>query len=477
MKVWLLLGIFVYLGYLGLQATTQSEKITAGSVEPDSAERADRFEGAEEESHFASRKTTFDRLSFLNGDVLSGLLVSADAEEGLAWVHPYVEEPIRFKLGPLREVKFKGPFPDDALEGLARVRIRNGDEYRGQILRMDEDSLFLDTPYAGEVEIAVPMIVSLHPQAAASEVYRGPIDLEVWTTSLDAENTGWALRKKALYYEGSSGESLGKRFEDIPDRAEIALDLAWRSDLQFTINFWADELKNSTENYSLMLQRGYVRCYRNSRQHGRQDLGNSRVQSLQAKSEARIRLFLNREEKELALMINDKLVKKWVDYFEGEVSGDVLQFLASGNIPVKIENLVIREWDGSFEKENEEKVIEDRDLLILGNGDQFSGEVLSISDDTLRFKTDFAELPIPLDRIVQVNLAMAHSAEPRRLAGDVRLVFPTRERVTLKLDSLTDGSFRGRSETTGEVMLRTRFVSGLILNPYDERHLTDDKAW
>ena len=477
MKVWISVSIFLCLGCLGLQAATESEGLDAESVAPESAEGSKRLEEPEGQDPGAARETAFDHLSFLNGDALSGELVSADAEEGLAWAHPHVEEPIRFELAPLREVRFTGSFPDDALEGLARVRISNGDAYRGKILRMDEDSLLLDTPYAGEIEIAVPMIVSLHPQAPTPEVYSGPINLEEWTASRDAESTGWALRKKAFYYEGSSGESLGKRFEDLPDRAEIALDLAWRGNLQLYINLWADGLKNNNENYSVMLQRGYVRCYRNSRQHGRQDLGNTQVLSLQTTSEARIRLFLNREEKEVALMINGELVKKWVDYFEGEISGDVLQFQASGNIPLKIENLVIRKWDGSFGKEQKETAAAGRDLLILGNGDLFSGEVLSIADDTLRFKTDFAELPIPLDRIVEAKLAMAHRAEPRRLAGDVRLVFPSGERVTLKLASWKEGSFRGRSETTGEITLHTRFVSGLILNLYDERSETDEKAW
>lgn len=478
MKFWISLCVFVCPGFLRIPAQIQLEDLVMEEVNVEPPQGENGVEGPEGEDHGTSRREgrTSDQLSFLNGDALSGEMVSAEADEGLSWTHPHVKEPIRFAWAPLGEVKLKGPFPVGELEGLARVRISNGDEYRGRILSMDGETLRLETPYAGEVSLAVPMIVSLEPRATSAGIYRGPNDLEEWTASRSGEHTGWALRKNALYYEGNSNETLGRRFEDLPDRAEIAFDLAWRGNLRFYVNLWAEDTKNNNESYSVMLQNGYVRCYRHSNDHGRQDLGNAQVQSLSRLSEARVRLLLNREAKELTLIINGELVKRWKDHFDGEIAGDALQFRASGNTPVKIEHLVVRKWDGNFGEE-EGPNAEDVDLLILGNGDLFSGEVLGIANEILRFKTDFAELPIPLDRIAEVDLAMADRAEPRRRAGDVRVVFPTEERVTLELASWKEGRLRGRSETTGEVTLQTRFVSRLTLNPYEERGESDDEAW
>lgn len=477
MKTRLAIGILACMGVYSLPAQIQLQDLVVEAEEAaDAALDDERIEGPRGGDHGTPPAPVSETLTFLNGDFLTGELISADAAGGVTWRHPHAKDPIRFGLEALQEVALKGPFPTRELEGLSRVRLSNGDEYRGRILSMDRETLRLESPYAGEISLAVPMIVSLQPRATASGIYEGPNNREEWTSSRGGKNTQWKFLKNALYYDGSSNESLGREIEDLPDQAEIAFDLAWRGNVQFYVMLWADDPKKVKDHYQIMLQHGYVRCYRHSNDHGRNDLGNTQFRSLRSLADARVRLLLNREAKEITLLINGELVKKWTDHFDGEISGDSLVFRSQGNTPMKIENLVVRQWDGSLDEENGKSAGE-RDLLVLGNGDLFSGQVVDIVNEVMRFKTDFAELPVPLDRIAALELAMEERAEPRRRAEDVQLVFPTEERITLALNSWKNGRFQGRSETTGDINLETRFVSQLILNPYDERRDSDDEAW
>ncbi|GEM_PF-886167 len=478
MKFYHYLGIAFFGGSTLLYGQIQLEGLVIEEPADENSAQAEPVVEAPKGHDHGQRKpgAVADRLTFLNGDTLHGTLKTI-GEEGVTWGHTDVKDSILFGPSNVREVKLKGPFPEQELGALTRVSLTNGDDYRGKVLSMDSETLMLDTPYGGRISLASAMIQSLSPTAESRSLYQGPNGMDDFIISQNHGNMGWEYKNNSLYYKGNTNEMLGLPLPNFPDMASIEFDIEWRGNLQFYMMFWAQDPKNQNECYTIMLQSHYIRCYRQSNKHGRNELGNANLNHRRHNlGKSSLRLLLNREEKEMYLFMNGEMIKKWTDQFDGKVSGDAFAFRALGNSPMKLNNMVIREWDGKIETERQGEAGAN-DMLLLTNGDTFSGKVIGIQDNVLRFETDFAELPIPINRVNTLTFAQATRAEPRRRATDVRVYFPNEERITLSLQRWAEGNMTGRSETTGDVALESRFVSRVVMNPYDERNKDQEDEW
>jgi len=465
--------------FLWAQIQIEMADVVVEEAEAADAENAEGVEAPESRDHGsgdAAKGPESDRLFLLNDDRVSGELVRMDAETGVTWAHPDVEGPVVFGLENLGYVEFSGSFAGDPLESLTRVELTNGDAYRGTVVRMTAEELVLDTPYAGEITLAPSMVRKLEPRSGSLALYEGPGGADEWIVNKNHGQGHWKYRKGALYSDNHN-QVAGLALDDFPDKASIEFDLAWRGNPQIHIVVWSQSTTDANEDgYAVMLQNSYVRCYRYSNQRGRQDLGNSHFDMLRQINQARVRLLLNRKEKEIMLFLNGEMVKTWRDQVDGKIVGDAVLLQSSTNSPMKVENMVIREWDGEL-TQSEDKAAGDQDLLMLTNGDKFSGSLLGIEAGLFRFKNDFADFEVPVDRVDRVNLAPDTRMEPRLNAGDARVRFPTGEEVTLKVGVVGDGVLTGSAEATGEVTLRTEFVTRLTFNPYDERHEKDEDTW
>lgn len=424
----------------------------------------------------AGTRLDTDRLHFLNGDRLSGDLLRIDTETGLVWRHPDAAEPVSFGLDNLKRVEFRRDAGGAPLAQLTRVTLTNGDQYRGTILRMDASTLLLDTPYAGDVTVRAAMIESIRPDSESLAVYEGPNSLEEWVVH-DKGNGGWTYKNQALYAD-KHNQIVGLDFETFPDLASVEFDLAWRGNPQLNLHFWSETVKKpGQETYTLMIQNSYVRLYRNSNKRGRDDLGNTNVNQLRNLGDARVKLLLNREAKEILMFLNGEMVKSWKDPVKGDVDDDAFLLQSSGNSPMKISNIRIGAWNGKLENGTEESN-ERQDLLRLNNGDKFSGTLAEIEAGVFRFQTDFASFDIPVDRVDEIRFGNATRETPRLRERDALFYFTTGEHVTLDLASLENGSLSGSSEAVGTISVRADFLREMTLNPYDERREDEeDGAW
>jgi hypothetical protein len=435
-------------------------------------------EAPHENDHGTGTVLKEDRLTFINDDTLQGSLHSILGGESITWVSPAAKAPIEFSPETVLSVKLKGPFATNEISSLPSIRLTNGDTYRGKIVKMDAENLILETPYAGEIQLKTPMVDSISPTSETGSVYEGPKSIEEWEVDNNGNNQeSWTYSKEALYYKGNSNASVGLDLEGLPDMARIEFEVAWKGNLQLYTLLWADKTKNSRNNYTIMMQHSYIRAYRYSNDQGQLDLGNAQMNEMRTWDKAKIQFFLNRKEKEIYLFMNGQLVKKWVDaQQENEITGNALQFRASGNTTTRIKGITVRVWDGKLESKKSGEMGE-LDILLLKNGDSFSGTLLGIESDVVNFKTDFAELPIPIKRISDINRGKTNRAEPRKRSGDVVLTFPTDEKVTLDLAKWSQGQIQGSSETTGDVTIQTRFISQIQFNPYDEKIAEKSSDW
>jgi len=417
-----------------------------------------------------------DLLHFLNEDRLSGELVRMDTENGLVWKHPDAREEVVFGTTNLKSIRLKVEDAEQSdLMSLPRIELTNGDQIRGRIIQMDNETLVIDSPLGGILNFRSDMVRTLRPEVVSSTLYSGPNSLEEWMQN-NRGGQQWVFEDNALFSDAHN-QILGMEIADFPDKSSLEFTLEWKGNVSMQVGFWGRDPKNVNQNcYTLAIQNGYLRCYRNYNKIGRNDLGNAQVRNLMNDQKIHIKLLLNREKKEVLVLFEGNLVARWIDTFDGKIVGDAIIFASMGNNPAKITEIEVRKWDGSFDMDAVEKP-KKLDELVTVNGDIFVGQLQKIEADLLYFKNDFAEFQVPLERISEITMAKGTRSVPRLQAGDVEIFFANQERITLELQSLDETRFVGFSEATGDVELLKRYFAEIRMNPYDERHTVKEEGW
>lgn len=408
-----------------------------------------------------------DRMEFLNGDLLSGTLVSLAPKE-LVWHHPDVEGDLRFAATNLKSIELHSLPPVRPAADLVQVGLTNGDTLRGKIVEMDGEKLVLDTVYAGQMTIRRPMLASLRPAEATGDVcYSGPNSLEEWTRGNNKD--AWEFRNGALYSVQGNG-SLGKDVK-LPDRARIDFELSWQGQPYFTISLFADNLESYYgPGYQLAMQGNYVSLNRRTKGSSN-GLGGYHAPVLQTKRKAQVSVRVDRKGKTLALLMDGALVQQWTDPAGLDDGGAGIVFYVNQN-QHRIRNLRVMPWDGKIDQvsgEEEETPATQEDQIQFANGDRVTGDLLGIKDSEATVKSPYAELKIPLERIVLATFQEEKQERARRNAGDVQGLFRDGGQVTLNLLGLKDGTLQGESENFGKVEVNVGAFSRLRTNIYDER--------
>ncbi len=407
-----------------------------------------------------------DRLEFLNGDLLSGKLVSL-APEGLVWHHADVEGDLRFLPVNLKAIELRTPPPVQLPPNLVQVGLTNGDSLRGQVVEMDADKLILNTVYAGRLTIRSPMLANLRPAETVGEVcYTGPNSLDEWVRGNNQE--GWEYKNGALYSIQGNG-SLGRDVK-LPDRVRIDFELAWQGQAFFTLSLFTDKLDSYYgPGYQLAMQGNHVSLNRRTRGSSN-GLGGHHVPLLGGTRKAEISVRADRKAKTVALLMDGALIQQWTDPAGLDEGGTGIVLFVNQNRH-RLRNLRVLPWDGKIEQAGDEEkaVASAEDQIQFANGDRVTGEVLAIRDGEATVKSPYAELKIPLERIVLLTFREANRERARRNAGDVQGLFRDGGQITLNLVGLRDGLLEGESENFGQADIRIGAFSRLRVNIYDER--------
>ena len=418
-----------------------------------------------------------DTLVFLNGNKLVGELDSVN-EETLEWIHPDVKDPIMFSLDNIEHVHLNVDRQAEAeLRALPKITLTNGDTVRGEILEYDAERLLLDSPVMGPVDMDARMVDSIAPQAVSSSLYEGPTLDDSWTfESLRGNDETWFFHEGALYARDRD-LSAKLALEDLPDQVSISMDLEWKGALNFTLGFWGQNTNNPNTNaYALSLQNTYIRVYRSYQNAGRNNFFNQHMQDLFKEGKTSLTLFLDQPNQKFILLLDGKIIGQWKDHLEGVMLGNEFLMYTQSVATIRASNIRIDPWDGELELD--EDVDENsQDRMTTTTGDSFSGELLSILDNTASFRNEFAEFTVPIDRVSHIAFSSDSRATPRLMAGDVQLLTLNGEAVTLKLNQLENGVMQASSETTGDVQVALEYFAGIRFNLYDERHNEEQFSW
>jgi hypothetical protein len=426
-----------------------------------------------------AEKAKPDKLEFLNGDVLSGRLITL-TPESLVWSHGDVETDIQFAPKNVRDIGLHTPVPVAAAADEVTVGLTNGDTLRGKVVEMGADTLVLDTTYAGQLTVRSKMVASMRPSKPVGEVfYSGPNSMEEWVRGNNQD--AWEFRNGALYSRQGNG-SIGKDVK-LPDRARIDFDLAWQGQAYLTVSLFSEQLESYYgPGYQLSLQGNYVSLNRRTKGSSN-GLGGHHAPVLSSKRKAEVSIRVDRKGKTVALLMDGTMVHQWQDPVGLDAGGGGIVFYVNRNLH-RIRNLRVLPWDGKIEqasdREEEEEAASAEDQVQFANGDKVTGELLSIKNNEVTVKSPYAELKIPLERIVLISFREEDRERARRNAGDVQGVFRNGGQATMALTELKGGVLRGESENFGKAEFQIGAFASLRVNIYDERQEAkedEDEDW
>ncbi len=399
-----------------------------------------------------------DALHLAGGDRLHGRFEGYTAASGLTWRHPAGLAPLQFAPGSLDRIEWQ---PKLGAEGGANmwVALANGDLLRGKLVAYTPKQTVLETP-AGRFAFDSAAVRALGPLAqGGGQGFNGIGREEDW---------------KLLKVDGNHGTMKladGKMVlsENPVVVREAVFGQKFRLELEFEgtkgvpiLGFLLDtdeEAKITARQcsfYAVICRGGGAEVMRISPKEGRGNAGDFQPLGqldFQFKPDTnRLAVAVDAEARTMAFFLNDQPI--------GEVK-DPAPFLTGKHLVLgnshdgvlTITGLSLSGGQFASGGVNIKTPATATDHLLLANQDQTSGQLLFIRDGKASFKTEFAILEIPLERIA--SLGLSHPPLPAKPADDggavpdARIFFQDGTCLTLRLASVKAGKVTGCSPVLG----------------------------
>ena len=219
----------------------------------------------------------------------------------------------------------------------------------------------------------------------------------------------WEFDNGSFISKGT-GYVIGKELK-WPPMASVDFDLEWERDIALDVMLCTDRLHSvSYQNaYLLRLTGGPSYLYRNT-SAGEGDLQTTSLGSGNpawgSARKAHVSIRVDRRTATIVLIVNERLVRKWVDRAGFAGKGSVLQFNPRTDSRMAIHNLRISEWNGRLPKAGPSVGQSGaQDALQLHKGEQLTGQILTVDQGKLNLKSDFGPISIPLGKIANISFA------------------------------------------------------------------------
>lgn len=457
-----------------------------------------------------------DQLQFLDGSFLLGSLHSIDAEHEVRWRHPGAKLALEFTFTNLHQVRFGHERPA-MTNGPATCRFRftNGDEVLGELIALDEDTLDLDTWFAGRLRAPRKALQSVTVMTGGySTLYDGPTSTNGWKIGGNPAVVGanrvvlagglinfdpnliingrvaaqagqaavptnsWVFHNGAFY--SMAVGSLGRDFK-LPPQSRIEFDVAWKGTPSLRFALYTDALDqfDYSSGYQLYLSSSYIYMMRRAGANVAGAVMPSttvRLPTMTQKNRIHFEFRCNNEKGTVALFADGVLVQEWKDS-GGPMPGRGISFYSQrSDLALRISNLRVSAWDGRNDEPAPAALAQETTVLLV-NGDRVSGKLGAIKDGRMSFETPQAKLNVPLQRAVQIHLACDGTNTPPHAAAEVQASLHGGEKVSLQLEKWEDGKAHGTSAVFGKVSLNPQWVRQLLFNPHRPRLAADEFAF
>ena len=416
--------------------------------------------------------TRNDSLSFLAGDQLYGELLTID-KGLLTWRHAESDQPLQFKMDRLELMHLSES--NDMMPSENLIQLSNGDVIPCQIVELNKDVAVITTWFAGEMKISRPMIKSIRFGEKNDKLILARMPKNERQMKKDWKVTGtWA-------YDNEHMVSTQKGYisRDMPSTEKLMMSftLERTGNSNAEIFLCADPEKGTSSSaYVFRFNQNYVNCYVKEEGGRSRYFGNLYYNdSGESASALDVKIYADKQAHQFHLVVNGnplQVVRPNKSSKRPKFNGLVIS--SSSSQIMKISKLLVKKWDGSLELDLESKAKAEsddmHDKITFTNADAVSGELITIINGEATFKTDFATMTIPLDRMASMLFADTNLARSRREKGDVRGVIGDGSGgMTFQLIDYKEDTLHIKSENFGEAKLSRKLFSDLQFNIYKKK--------
>ena len=242
-----------------------------------------------------------DLLRFINGDQLHGSFQGIKPGALALWQRPDLTAAGEFKSAQIQKIILRAGRPEKSNESLAHVALINGDRIPGTLIALDDETLTVDTTFAGVMHLPRKLVGMVAPMPLGGRVlFHGPYSEDGWlminsefpdgipapatadedkdkdkpdkpdkdkdkadkavvedaNAAADDEGGGeeegkakpvsktaiprWDFSGAAWYWSQKHGATALLRKSIMPDRSILRFNLAWRNRLMVCLAFHAD---------------------------------------------------------------------------------------------------------------------------------------------------------------------------------------------------------------------------------------------
>lgn len=421
---------------------------------------------------------------FSNNDVLTGSLESITPER-LLWNSPLLDRPSSFFTGRVLDVSLTPALPEETHDHETTVTLTNGDTIRGQLASVTDETVSLDTWFAGRMNFNRLMVSGVKVEQRAAFLYRGPTGMDGWQQSADPPV--WSYQRSAFRSSGSGGIA---RADVLPEECAVTFDTAWRGDsIRLRVIVFSDDATtdNPSSGYELSFQRGSIHLRNCKTQNF---IGSAQSRVLMESDKARVEIRASAKNSRVALLINDQIIEVWNDPEAGQNHpGRGLHFISGSALPLRVSNIGVAHWDGVIDQIPEPRAglnrrfgfrdmgmdeeaapaaedQPDEPRMELANGDSLAGEVSSIDHGIITVKSPLGEIKLPVSRLRTVALKSVEAERAKRRNGDIRAWFHDGTSIVFRLESSGDGTLTGSSQNFGTATFSTGAFNRIEFNIY-----------
>ena len=416
-----------------------------------------------------------EHVQLLNGDVFRGEFKGFNEKGELLWDHPAIEPEMRINPAQLAKLNL-GSSGIERKSHNGLVRLINGDKFIGEVHSLNKDKLVLNTWYGKKITLNRDSVQTLIPgQTRTDALYSGPTtnDLKDWKFS----GTGtykWTFKDGGFQSNGSSA-NVGRLFSEIPKSTKVEFDYQWSSGSpSIYVSVLTDNLASYSSGncYSIRISSTSMYVYRYSKVDGR--LSSSRLTPSsvvhrfnRALLKSHIAVCVNLSKKTIAILVDGRMAGSFRDNSGRPVDllGKGIAFHSRSSIPSRISNISISKWDGALPNTstNASTTTKD-DYVMFNNEDTISGRLVGIEEGTMKFKTEFAELPIPLNTVSHIHLAKEHLRNPVISSKSVRAILIDDIRITGEIQSWEEDKVILKSPVFGEATFNPKAFKTIEFN-------------
>lgn len=381
-----------------------------------------------------------DRITLKNQDLFFGKVMAL--KDGLIEVStPHSDAPLKVLNKDLVELNFADTDKGELQKNSQVLNLKNGDSFPGEVVALSDADLTFNTWFAGELKIPRTQIESVFfgvtPQKS---LYRGPKGIDSWSQS---NNRRWKFTNGVIrsYGDGFIGKKL-----PIPQNFIFSTTVAWANSPNMIIHLCTDKDtpsgKSTGNGYLIYVNTAGIQVRRvmppktPGSQYKVLITHSAKLQEIASK-QIQLELRVNRKTRSLQLYLDGQKLEQGIDPSDPPGGSCLLyESKGSGSGDTQIMDLQIQEWDTTTQRLRlEPRAADDKDTLSVGDGDRFSGQILSYSPDQpgkpFTVKTSLTPDPItiPLEDCAVMYFANEQEIPPSK--GQYQLDLRTGGGLTL----------------------------------------------